>query len=129
MTNLVSGLGGNVANFFAWGTGAGAASRTSTALSTEAQSTNNDGTHNTRPAGTVTRITTSQTNDTIQTVGTLTADTSKTITNIGLFDSNGQAANLSTAPSGGNLFLISDGLSYALNAGDSLQSTFKLQYT
>jgi hypothetical protein len=70
--------------------------------------------------GTITRVTTSQTNDTVQVVGTMTcAVTGKTITNVGLFD----------AVSGGNLYMKSDFTGLALLVGDSIQFTLKVQYT
>jgi hypothetical protein len=125
VSNLVSGLGGTVPKYLGWGTGAGVAARGNTSLFTESMSTSNDGSgHNTRVTATVSRVTTSQANDTVRFVGTLTADAAKTITNIGFFDTNGQAADLVTAPSGGNLFLkTSFDTGYALNAGDSIQFT------
>jgi hypothetical protein len=60
----------------------------------------------------------------MQVVGTLTAPTGGlTVTNVGLFDSAGTAANLTTAPSGGNLVGKSDFTGQVLNAGDSIQFT------
>lgn len=129
ITNLLSGIGGTVPKYIGWGTGVGTAARANTTLFTESMSSSNDGVHNTRVTGTVSRVTTSQTNDTMRVVGTLTADSIKTITNVGLFDTNGQAADLVTAPSGGNLFTKSDFTGYALNAGDSIQFTLDTQFT
>lgn len=94
-----------------WGTGAGAASASSTTLSTAGGES--------RTSGTGSQVTTSQTNDTHQIVGTITATGSKTITNAGVFD----------ASTTGNLYVIGDGLSIALLTGDSIQFTFKVQYT
>ena len=79
--------------------------------------------------GTVNRVTTLVTNDTLQISGTITADTGKTITNVGLFDTNGQAADLVTAPSGGNLFAKADFTGIILNSGDAILFTLKMQYS
>jgi hypothetical protein len=111
--------------YLGWGTGAGAMSVSSTTLSTESMSSSNDGSHNTRVTGTSTRVTVSVANDGWQLTGTMTADAGKTITNMMAFDTNGQAADLVTAPSGGNPFVGSDGMSIALLTGDSIAATFK----
>lgn len=131
ISNLVSGIGGAIAKYIGWGTGSGTSARSDTALFTEDYSTTNDGTHNLRGTGTVSRVTTSQTNDTVQVVGTLTQPHSggATITNVGLFDTNGQAADLVTAPSGGNLLVKSDFTGIALSQNDSIQFTLQLQFT
>lgn len=104
-------------HFVGWGTGAGAGSASSTDLSTAASEA--------RVAGTSSQVTTSVTNDTHQVVGTITASGSKTITNVGIFD----AAGSGTPPSGGVLYAIFDGLSQALNSGDSIQFTAKIQFS
>jgi len=71
-------------------------------------------------AGTSSQVTTTTTNDTYQVVGTITcAGAGKTITNAGLFD----------ASTGGNLFAKGDFTGIALNVGDSIQFTFKIQFT
>ena len=62
---------------------------------------------------------TSTTNDTYQVVGTQTAGTGETITNAGLFD----------ASTSGNLFVKGDFTGIALNSGDSIQFTFKVQFS
>lgn len=130
-TNLISALGGTAPKYVGWGTGAGTSSRSDTTLFTEDYSTTNDGTHNLRATATVSRVTTSQTNDSIQLVATLTEAhaAGATVTNVGAFDTNGQAANLTTAPSGGNLALKSDFTGIALNQNDSLSVTMTLQFT
>jgi hypothetical protein len=104
-------------HFLGWGTGAGAGSASSTDVSTPASEA--------RATGTSSQFTTSVTNDTHQVVGTLTANANKTITNIGIFD----AAGSGSPPSGGALFAIFDGLSQALNSGDSVQFTCRVQFT
>jgi hypothetical protein len=104
-------------HFVGWGTGAGAGSAASTDLSTAATEA--------RVSGTSTQVTTTVTNDTHQVVGTITAAGSKTITNVGIFD----AAGSGSPPSGGVLYAIFDGLSQALNSGDSIQFTAKVQFS
>lgn len=104
-------------HFLGWGTGAGAGSSSSTDLSTPATEA--------RVSGTSTQVTTTATNDTHQVVGTITASGAKTITNVGIFD----AAGSGSPPSGGVLYAIFDGLSQALNSGDSIQFTAKVQFS
>lgn len=111
-SNLVSGLGGTVPKYIAWGTGAGTAGVTDTTLFTESAD-------EARTTGTVTRVTTTVTNDTMQVVGSITVLTNpKTITNVGLFDS---------LTSGGtnNLFEKADFTGQALQVGDSITFTVK----
>jgi len=115
--------------YIGWGTGAGTSAQGNTSLFTEDYTTTNDGVHNIRVTGTLSQVTTSQTNDTFQIVGTLTAYGSQTITNCGTFDTNGQAVNLVTAPSGGNLYIKSDFTGIPLAANDAIQFTLKVKYS
>ena len=111
-TNRLKGAG-TEPNYVAWGTGAGSAAASDTTLFSESAD-------EARVAGTSTRETTAQANDTYQVIGTLTAQTNpKTITNAGLFD----------AASGGNMFMKGDFSGVALSVGDSIQLTLRLQYT
>ena len=103
--------------FLGWGTGAGAGGAASTDLSSPAPEA--------RASGTSTQFTTAVTNDTHQVVATLTAAATRTITNVGLFD----AAGTGSPPTGGVLYAIFDGLSQALNNGDSIQFTARVQFT
>src|SRR5262245_18528223 len=103
--------------YLGWGTGATAGSASSTDVSTPATEA--------RATGTSSQFTTTITNDTHQVVGTLTANANKTITNVGIFD----AAGTGSPPSGGALYAIFDGLSQALNSGDSIQLAARVQYT
>jgi len=109
VTNRIKGSG-TEPNYLGWGTGAGTTSATDTTLFTETGS---------RTAGTSTQQTTSTTNDTYQVVGTLTAGGSVTVTNAGLFD----------ASTSGNLFVKGDFTGIALTGGDSIQFTFKTQFS
>ncbi len=131
ITNRIHG-GGSEPLFVGWGTGVGTSAAADTTLFTETYSTTNDGTHNLRATGTGSQVTGSVTNDTYQVVGTLTVASGTggiTVTNAGTFDTNGLAANMTTAPSGGNLFVKGDFTGIALNVGDSIQFTVKLQFT
>ena len=102
--------GGTVPQYVGWGTGAGTTGATDTTLFTEVLP---------RVSGTVSQVTTSTTNDTFQVVATQTAGTSETITNAGLFD----------ASTSGNLFVKGDFTGIPLSTGDSIQFTFKVQFS
>jgi hypothetical protein len=102
--------------YMGWGTGAVAGAATSTDVSTPGTEA--------RATGTSSQFTTTVTNDTHQVVGTLTANANKTITNLGIFDAGGTGS----PPSGGTLYAIFDGLSQALNSGDSIQFTARVQF-
>ena len=112
VTNRLSG-GGTTPQYVAWGTGTGTTAAADTTLFTESSSPA------TRTTGTASQVTTSVTNDTYQVVGTLTSGTTQTITNAGVFD----------AVSSGNLFVKGDFTGLALNSGDSIQFTFKVQFS
>jgi len=101
---------GTEPKYIGWGTGAGTAAATDTTLFTEADS---------RATGTSSKVTTTTTNDTYQVVGTITAGSNETITNVGLFD----------ASSAGNLFVKSDFTGLALNSGDAIQFTIKTKFS
>jgi hypothetical protein len=109
---VTSRLGGSgtTPQYIGWGTGAGTTGATDTTLFTEVLP---------RVSGTATQVTTSTTNDTFQVVGTQTAGVTETITNAGLFD----------ASTSGNLFVKGDFTGIALNSGDSIQFTFKVQFS
>jgi hypothetical protein len=109
ITSRISGSG-TAPDYIGWGTGAGTTGATDTTLFTEVLP---------RVLGTQSQVTTSTTNDTYQVVGTQTAGTTETITNAGLFD----------ASTSGNLFVKGDFTGIALNSGDSIQFTFKIQFS
>ncbi|MBW8068256.1 MAG: hypothetical protein GJU73_12565 [Ferrovum sp.] len=111
--NLVSGLGGTIPKYLAWGTGSTAFSKSSTALSAEATTTNDPG--YARATATVTLSTTTYTNDTDNFVGTLTAGAAITITEAALFD----------ALTVGNCFEGASFTGVALATNDSIQFTFQ----
>ena len=110
VTNYLNGGAATQPKYVAWGTGAGTTAATDTTLFTEVTP---------RVSGTTSQVTTSTTNDTFQVVGTQTAGTTETITNAGLFD----------ASTGGNLFVKGDFTGVPLNTGDSIQFTFKVQFS
>lgn len=109
-TNRIIGSG-TEPKFVAWGTGAGTAAAGNTTLFTEAAEA--------RTSGASSRVTTSVANDTYQVIGTITSLSGQTITNAGLFD----------ASTSGNLYVKGDFTGIALNNGDSIQFTIKVQYS
>lgn len=100
--------------FIGMGTGATGAARTAaagdTALSTEVES---------RAAGTGSTVTTTQTNDTYQTQGTITATATRAVDEAGTFD----------ASSVGNVDVSATFAVINLVSGDSIQFTVKKQFT
>lgn len=98
-------------SYVGWGTGAGVAAAADTDVFTPASEA--------RVNGTVTAVTTSVANDTLQVVATLIADAGKTITNVGLF----------TALTGGTLFGKADHAGTTLALGEGIQYTLKTQYS
>jgi hypothetical protein len=109
VTNRIKGSG-TEPSYVAWGTGAGTTAAADTTLFTEV---------GTRVSGTSTQVTTTTTDDTYQVVGTQTAGTTLAITNAGLFD----------ALTSGNLFVKGDFSTINLTSGDSIQFTFKTQFS
>lgn len=107
---MANGNNSAVANFIGWGTGAGTAAITDTTLFTEAAEA--------RVAGTQARVTTTVTNDTYETVGTLTSLSGQTITNAGYFD----------AATVGNLIVKADHTGIPLLTNDSIKYTFDLKF-
>lgn len=110
ITDYLNGGAATQPKYVAWGTGVGTTAATDTTLFTEVLP---------RVSGTTSQVTTSTTNDTFQVVGTQTAGTSETITNAGLFD----------ASTSGNLFIKGDFTGVPLSTGDSIQFTFKCQFS
>jgi hypothetical protein len=110
VTNYLNGGAATQPKYVAWGTGAGTTAATDTTLFTETGS---------RTTGTTSQQTTSTTNDTYQVIGTMTAGGTLAITNAGLFD----------ASTSGNLFVKGDFSTINLTSGDSIQFTFKTQFS
>jgi hypothetical protein len=109
ITNRIIGAG-TEPKFVAMGTGTTAEAATQTALVTEVE---------TRTSGTSSRVTTTTTNDTYQVVGTVTATTTRAITESGLFDASTVGNMLCRA-----LFTVIN-----LASGDSISFTWKVQLT
>ena len=110
VTNYLNGGAATQPKYVAWGTGAGTTAASDTTLFTEVLP---------RVSGTTSQVSTSTTDDTFQVVGTQTAGSSVTITNAGLFD----------ASTSGNLFIKGDFTGVPLSSGDSIQFTFKCQFS
>lgn len=101
-------------NYIGIGTGATTAARTAaagdTALSTAVES---------RVAGTGSTVTTTNTNDTYQTVGTIVATAARAVDEAATFD----------ASAAGNIGVSATFAPINLQSGDSLQLTIKTQFT
>ena len=113
VTSYLSGGAPSQPKYVGWGTGAGTTALTDTTLFTEVGAT--------RGTGTASQITTTTTNDTLQVTNTLTSGSGQTITNAGIFDN--------ATVGSGNLFAKGDFTGVALNSGDSIAFTFKVQFT
>ena len=114
--------------YVGWGTGGATATQAGTALSTETYSTLNNGSNALRTTGSLSQQTQTQTNDTFRITATLTAAANApTITNVGVFDTNGASGSPTTPPSGGNLYIWSSFTGIALNAGDSVALTLNVK--
>lgn len=110
LSNRISGLGGTAPTYTGWGTGTTAEAATQPALvtpSTEA-----------RTNGTGSQATTSVTNDTYQSVATITSTQTQAITEAGLFD----------AVTSGNMFSRSVFAAINVNNGDSVAFTWKFTW-
>lgn len=113
VTNRISQSGTAPKNI-GWGTGTTTAAVAQTALVTEAAPTTAGG----RTVGTESRVTTTQTNDTYRVTGTVTAVSTLTIAEAGLFD----------ATSAGNMLMRGDFTGVAVVSGDSIAFTFDLKF-
>lgn len=120
ITAALKASGYTEAAYVGWGTGAGTAVASATALFAE-KAADLAATSGTRPTGTTSRTTTSVTNDTWQNVATLTATGSGSVTNSGVFDN--------AAIGSGNLFIYGDYTAIPLSSGDALQLTHSIQFT
>lgn len=103
--------------WFQWGTGSGAAASANVVTTTT--------TTEARVSGTLTQVTTTQTNDTLQIAGTITAAGARAITEVGAFD----AAGAASPPTGGNMDFYSDFTVVNLANGDSIAFTMKVAFT
>lgn len=103
--------------YLQWGTGSGAAASANVVTTTS--------TTEARTAGTSSQQTTTQTNDTYQVVGTITAAGTRAITEVGVFD----AAGAGSPPTGGNMDIYGDFSVINLASGDSIAFTVKVAFT
>lgn len=97
-----------------WGTGATAAAVSQTALVAEAAPTTSGG----RTVGVESRVTVTQTNDTLQVAGTVTAVSTLSIEEAGLFD----------AVSAGTMMMRANHGTVAVISGDSIAYTWRLTF-
>ena len=103
--------------YLQWGTGTGAAASANVVTTTS--------TTESRATGTVSQVTTTQTNDTYQVVGTITAAGTRAITEVGVFD----AAGSGSPPTGGNMGIYGDFAVINLSTGDAIAFTVKVAFT
>ncbi len=116
ITNRLIGAG-TEPKFIGWGTGATAEAVSQTNLVTPGTEA--------RVTGTSARTTVTATNDTYQVTGTVVADGTKSIKEVGLFD----AAGTGSPPTGGNLFMRGLHGSTDLGVGESIAYTITVQFT
>ena len=119
LANLTAGWNGYASRplYLQWGTGSAAAASANvvtTTTTTEARTT-----------GTSSQVTTTQTNDTYQVVGTITALGTRAITEVGVFDAVGSGS----PPTGGNMDIYGDFSVINLASGDSIAFTVKVAFT
>jgi hypothetical protein len=100
-----------------WGTGSAAAASANVVTTTS--------TTEARSSATMSQVTTSVTNDTLQAVATITAAGTRAITEVGMFD----AAGASSPPTGGNMDVYGDFSVINLLSGDSIAFTVKTQFS
>lgn len=123
-TNRIKGAGGTEPLQIGWGTGAQTTALVSdtnlgpTTVEKDVDLTTGTGT---RTAGTSSQVTTDQTNDTYQVVGTRTATGAGAVTVAGLFDN----ATIGS----GNMFMKGDFAAINLANGDSIAFTFKMKFS
>lgn len=110
-TGRVKGSATLEPNHAAWGTGTNTAAKTDTSLQTESAEA--------RVEGTSSLVNTGSTNDTYQVVATIQSASTQTITEAGLFDE----------ATSGQLYLRGDFTGIPVDNGDSIEFTFKVQYT
>lgn len=124
-----SGIGFLEPKYIGIGTGTTTPAAADTALVTEDWTSLDDGSsHKIRVTGTSSQATVTVTNDTYQVVGTITAAHSTAVTEAGLFDTVGTSANLTTAPSGGNMYMRTVFSVINLATSDTLQLTLGNTY-
>ena len=106
----------SVMKYLQWGTGSAAAATANTVTTTS--------TTEARTAGTMSQVTTTVTNDTLQVTGTITAAAARAITEVGVFDASGSGS----PPTGGNMDVYGDFAVVNLNSGDSIAFTVQVKF-
>jgi hypothetical protein len=99
-----------------WGTGSGAVASANVVTTTS--------TTEARVAASMSQVTTTVTNDTMQATGTITAAGTRAITEVGLFD----AAGTGSPPTGGSMDVYGDFTVVNLSSGDSIAFTVKVSF-
>jgi len=102
--------------YLQWGTGSAAAASANVVTTTT--------TTESRTTGTSSQVTTTQTNDTYQVTGTITAAGTRAITEVGVFD----AAGTGSPPTGGNMDIYGDFSVINLASSDSIAFTVKVAF-
>lgn len=102
------------AKYLQWGTGSGKVATDNAVTTTSTTEARTD--------GTTSQQTTNTTNDTYQVQGTITAEGTRAITEVGVFD----AAGTGSPPSGGNMGIYGDFSVINLASGDSITFTVKV---
>ena len=105
----------NAARHLQWGTGSGQDAADNALADTT-------GTTEARTGGTMSAQTETTTGDTIQVVGTITAEGELTITEVGVFDTAGSGS----PPTGGNMIAYNDFSAIDLMSADSITFTVKI---
>jgi hypothetical protein len=100
-----------------WGTGSAAVASANVVTTTS--------TTEARSAASMSQVTTTVTNDTLQATGTITAAGARAITEVGVFD----AAGASSPPTGGNMDVYGDFTVINLASGDSIAFTVKVAFS
>jgi hypothetical protein len=100
-----------------WGTGSAAVASANVVTTTS--------TMEARSAASMSQVTTTVTNDTLQATGTITAAGARAITEVGVFD----AAGASSPPTGGNMDVYGDFTVINLASGDSIAFTVKVAFS
>lgn len=107
----------SVDKFLQWGTGSAAAKSATTVTTTS--------TTEARTSGTMSQVTTTATNDTLQITGTITAAGTRAITEVGVFD----AVGTGSPPTTGNMIFYGDFSVVNLLTGDSIAFTVKVAFS
>lgn len=103
--------------YLQWGTGTGAAASATNVTTTS--------TSEARTTGTASQVTTTQTNDTYQVTGTISALGTRAITEVSLWD----AVGTGSPATGGNMDVYGDFAVINLSTGDSIAFTVKAAFT